>query len=461
MLRFLTLCLFFTFSITISYSQPPTAEKIAQAREFFNTGVKKGIDKNFDAAIEDFTRAIALNPLFAEAFLYKGLAEIEIQNYDQAVKDFTITIELDPSFSDQAHYFRGLTRYYLGEYALAIDDYSIAIRMNPDFVSFFQRGKANLKLEEYRRALQDFDIALRLNEEFYEAYLYRGICMYHLEMYDQARADLDIAGKKFPATAEVHYYSGLVSMAMKTNTFAIESFDKAIGLNPEFNEAHRAREMAQERAGIAPTPIQSNGRQSAQQIPAQSTRETNPQRPIAQVARQQQPASGSPSHTEGMQPTLYEQSPADIQDFRPSSTDIDFAELFAASKREQPKEEPQITQVTQPATGQIAPPVANRPIIISELPSGIYNKDLEQKNLSGFGVQIASYSSTSNLLSLTDAYAQQYLKPVFINVSVVNGRTLYKIIIGHFDNRSEAETFRNELRSDSFPDSFLVLFENL
>ncbi len=81
--------------------------------------------------------------------------------------------------------------------------------------------------------------------------------------------------------------------------------------------------------------------------------------------------------------------------------------------------------------------------------------------MSGLGVQVASYSTTSNLQSLSEAYADKYGKPVFINVSYVNGRKLYKLIIGRFDNRSDAEAFRDNLRKDDFPDSFLILFGNI
>ncbi|MFW6352096.1 MAG: tetratricopeptide repeat protein [Bacteroidota bacterium] len=92
-------------------SQPPSVEEIDESRIHFNEGVKYGIDNDFENALESFQKAIDNNPLFAEAFLYKGLTEIELANHDQAVKDLTISIELDPYFSDQAHYFRGLARF--------------------------------------------------------------------------------------------------------------------------------------------------------------------------------------------------------------------------------------------------------------------------------------------------------------------------------------------------------------
>jgi tetratricopeptide (TPR) repeat protein len=442
------------FTVFSSHSQPPTEEKMNIARTHFNNGVKMGIDEDFEQAIEEFEKAIELNPLFAEAFLYKGLAEIELQNFDQAIKDFTITIELDPAFSDQAHYFRGLTRYFKNENQSAIDDFTVAIRMNPDFVSFYQRGKANLKLKEFRRALQDFDIALRLKEDFYEANLYRGINLYYLEMYEAALQDLDIATRQLPHNADGHYYSGLTRLAINNKTDGIENLERALELDPGFIQAAEAREEAL--ASITPL------------TPANSRRENSSAR-LAESVSEPEPGSQSP-----------------VVNRKVESTDIDFSELFSASqsKEETPEatavpvsyatvEEPQVNEnndfseianettpaeIITPATSFSSEPVNNS---IEQVQPGIYNHSLEKRPVNGFGVQVASYSNTDNLLSLADAYSQKYSLPVFFNIADVNGRKLYKLIIGQFSTREEAENFRDVLRNESFPDSFLIVFENL
>lgn len=443
MYRFLPL-LIITFLFTdFSWSQPPSIENMNQAREYFNAGVKKGITGEFDSAIEDFNEAIELNPLFAEAYLYKGLAEIELSNYEEAVRDFTITIELDPAFSDQAHYFRGLARYYLELYEAAIEDLSIAVRMNPDFVSFYQRGKANLKLKEYRRSLQDFDIALRLKEDFYEGYLYRGISLYYLEDYEEAMVDLELAKKHLPQNAEAHYYSGLVRLKIQNSYVAIEDLDKALELNPELSAAYEARADARQNTGNV-----SAAQQDRQK--AVTLQETKAEPNVPQSTPSAQRQAGA-------------------------STDINFADLFNASAKEQQnddqpedvaKPQPQVTvaaeKPAQPTAETVKPqPAANTVTDFSQLESGTYSQDFTKTPLRGFGVQVASYSNTDNLSNLAKAYEEKYAKPVYINVANVNGRILYKLIIGQFDTRNPAETFRDNLRNDNFPDSFLVVFENL
>ncbi len=418
MSRLLPICAF-TFLLTFSlHSQPPTPEKMALAREHFNAGVKSGIDQDFETAVKEFAKATELNPLSAEYFLYKGLAEIELQRYDQAIKDFTIAIELDPSFSDQAHYFRGLTRYFKEEYRSAIDDLTVAIRMNPDFISFYQRGKANLMLKEYRRSLQDFDIAIRLKEDFYEAYLFRGISYYYLGNYDEAVKDFEIARRNLDDKEQVDQYLALISQAWRNDTTHSQTITA---------ESHR--------------------RLVDRSVPVQA-----PERPSATDLNFNDLFTTSRSNTAEQDSTTVAISGIGEQSVPPTTQNP------AVPRREDSVVPAQSVSQTPHQTGLTVN--NNQPANIDNLQTGIYSQHLHKMTLRGFGVQVASYSTTNNLISLAEAYSGKYERPVFINVSVVNGRKLYKVIIGQFQNRVEAETFRNKLRGESFPDCFLVVYEN-
>lgn len=440
-------------------AQPPTLEKMEQARVHFGNGVRLGIEKEFQQAVAEFDKAIELNPLYAEAFLYKGIARIELGDFEKAIRDFTITIELDPAFSDQAHYFRGLARYYKDELVEAIDDFTVAIRMNPDYVAFYQRGKANLKLREFRRSINDFEIAIRLNPDFYEAYLYRGINLYFLEEYEYAIEDLEIAKRRLPNNPDAFYYSGLARTAIQNSYVAIEDLNRAIELDPAYAPAYEARAAA--RANTGDRELAHRDRAlAAQQQQAQTNQATAPR-----------PTTAQPQNTA--------QEIAPVQDIAPrTSTEINFAELFSAGRSQQTQPEEDTETEPQPTFAPIAvvagastPAASARQetsaapaggtVSLTRLSSGTYSTQLDQVRPAGFGVQVASYSNTDNLLSLANAYKEKYNQPVFINISATNGRTLYKLIVGSFAARGQAENFRDELRRGDFPDSFLVVFDNL
>jgi len=50
-------------------------------------------------AIEDLTKAIELNPRYAEAYAGRGTAKADKRDFTGAIEDFTIAIELQPSYA--------------------------------------------------------------------------------------------------------------------------------------------------------------------------------------------------------------------------------------------------------------------------------------------------------------------------------------------------------------------------
>lgn len=44
----------------------------------------------FERAIEDFDRAVKLEPHYADVYYYRGLCKIELEDYDDAIEDFLI-----------------------------------------------------------------------------------------------------------------------------------------------------------------------------------------------------------------------------------------------------------------------------------------------------------------------------------------------------------------------------------
>lgn len=368
------------------FSQPPSVEKLEKARLYFNEGVRFGINEQFEASLESFNKAIEYNPLFAEAFLYKGLAQIELGEYREAVRNLTITIELDPAFSDQAHYFRGVSRLYLDEFFEALDDLDLAIHLNPDYAAYFQRGRVHLKLENFEKSLLDFEIALRLNPDFFEARLYRAIVHYYKGNTDLALNEFETLRDKLPDNILLEQYILIAGDYDKESTQ--NQYDQTEIREIRFADFYRRSDDSLEK--------QKN--QISDNLPAQFI-ETE-KKDVSHLSEK----------------PLYE------------SMDSDALEI---------------------------------PLSFEGLNSGTYSHRLVPQNPTGLGVQVASYSNSRNLLNLAEAYHVKYQVPVFINVSQVNGRTLYKLILGSFSDRAEAEKFRDEMRKADFADSFLVIFENL
>ena len=114
------------------------------------------LQKEYDCAIEDFTKAIELNPNYADAYYNRGLAYQSKGEVDRTIEDFTKAIELNPNYAD-AYYNRGLAYYDKGEHGRVIEDFTKVIELKPDdAIVYNNRGVAYSKKGEYDSALADF-----------------------------------------------------------------------------------------------------------------------------------------------------------------------------------------------------------------------------------------------------------------------------------------------------------------
>jgi len=99
----------------------------------------------YDLAVRDFSKAIALDPSYAEAYYNRGvLYWREFGNYYRAIRDLTRVIELAPHWAE-AHFNRGLAYKLRGDHERAIADFRRYLQIGRDA---FWLGAAERQLRE-------------------------------------------------------------------------------------------------------------------------------------------------------------------------------------------------------------------------------------------------------------------------------------------------------------------------
>lgn len=88
-------------------------------------GTARSLLKEYEAAIDDFTKAIQLNPKAKKSYLNRGIARKKLTDYDGALADFNAALNIDPRFTD-ALYNRGLLHELLSQRDRACADYKAA-----------------------------------------------------------------------------------------------------------------------------------------------------------------------------------------------------------------------------------------------------------------------------------------------------------------------------------------------
>ena len=108
-----------------------------------------------EEAVEDFSRAIALKPNFAQALSNRGGVYAILGKLDLAMDDCNRAVALLPKVA-RVRINRGNIFFQTHRLSEAIADYDEAIRLNPNFAdAYANRARAWLELKEYDKAWAD------------------------------------------------------------------------------------------------------------------------------------------------------------------------------------------------------------------------------------------------------------------------------------------------------------------
>lgn len=234
-------------------SQNPNANNSGQSSlVYYNQGHAYYKLGDYEGAIENFSKALRLDPNNAEAYVNRGNAYYQIaqnsgdpdKEYRGAINDFNQALRLNPQYAE-AYFRRGLVRYEIAQYSKdpeqdykgAINDFDQALRLNPqDAEAHVNRGNVRYKLAQYngdsdkgyKQAIDDFNQALILNPREAEAYVKRGLVRYEIARYSGdvnkdswgAVEDLQKAAKIFLEQGDIDRYQqalGYICGALENN----------------------------------------------------------------------------------------------------------------------------------------------------------------------------------------------------------------------------------------------------
>lgn len=129
------------------------------------------------------------------AYYFRGLEYDDLDQHHLAIDDFNKAISLNPYYSF-VFYNRGITYSKLSQYHRAIEDLNEAIRLNPDYAEFYNiRGFVYSKLGQYQYTIADYNEVIRRKPHDANAYLNRGIAYFEYGKNELGCLDLNKACK--------------------------------------------------------------------------------------------------------------------------------------------------------------------------------------------------------------------------------------------------------------------------
>ena len=137
-------------------------QTVGEANELYKRGVARSQLGDYQNAIIDYTKALEINPEWAEVLYHRGFASYKLQDYRSADLDYTKALLLDP-YLVEVYYYRGLCRMKLRYIQAGMEDYTKALEIKPNFAHvYYQRGLVYIELKEQCLAILDFRKAAQL-----------------------------------------------------------------------------------------------------------------------------------------------------------------------------------------------------------------------------------------------------------------------------------------------------------
>jgi protein O-mannosyl-transferase len=202
-----------SYSDTMSFYNSSISQNPDNASLYNNRGNAKNNIKDFQGAIEDFTKAIELKPNYVFAYNNRGNAYKTIGDPDKAIKDFNKAIELSPNTAE-AYYNRGNSYYKNGDFEMAIENFNKAIELNPNLVeTYFNLGNVYYKKGDLETSIKNYSKAIELKPYFAEAYNNRGYAYGNMGDLDKALKDFDKTIGLDPNFAPAYFALGNVHKA--------------------------------------------------------------------------------------------------------------------------------------------------------------------------------------------------------------------------------------------------------
>ncbi len=127
---------FLVFSLIFGFLTCTSKEK--QAEKHFKKGFEYQNQGNLDEALQEYEKALQLNPDYTQVYTNLGAVYLGKQDYDQAILQFKKVIELN-YFDKKAHYNLGLAYLYKGDVEKAQEEVKFLRSLGSEFADALER----------------------------------------------------------------------------------------------------------------------------------------------------------------------------------------------------------------------------------------------------------------------------------------------------------------------------------
>uniref|UniRef100_A0A8C6W6P1 Tetratricopeptide repeat domain 6 n=1 Tax=Nannospalax galili TaxID=1026970 RepID=A0A8C6W6P1_NANGA len=202
--------------------------------------------KEFEEAIDFFTKVIKMNVCFLDAYVGRGNSYMEFGHEEAtklAQKDFVKALHINPSCR-KARISLGYNLQAQGKFQKAWNHFTIAIEADPkNYLAYEGRAVVCLQMSNSFAAIQDINTALKINTTA-EFLTNRGVIHEFMGQQQNAMRDYQAAISLDPKCALAHFNAGNIYFHHRQFSQASDYFSKALQFNPKNDYALMNRAVA-------------------------------------------------------------------------------------------------------------------------------------------------------------------------------------------------------------------------
>ena len=272
------------FKEALNYYESAIKLNSKNDKYYFNKGITLIELKLFDQALESFDRAIKINRKELYYHYNRGLILFNLERYKESLNSFDDALEISPTFANcylckadvlvrlnekklaencylksiefnpelhDAHYNLGVLKLQNNNEDQAIIHFNDALKIKPDFAKALTAiGIAKLNSLELNSAIDIFTRAIELDPEDPGFYLNRGNAYASSKRYQEAFDDYGKAIEFKPNYYQAYSNRGSILLSQLNQPEAsLVLFEVAIGIEPNFADAHINKAEALNRLG--------------------------------------------------------------------------------------------------------------------------------------------------------------------------------------------------------------------
>ncbi len=159
--------------------------------DFFGRAVSYFLVKNYDAAIDDLSKAAEMSPQFVLAYFARAMARYERLDMEENARAISGTSSKAADGLPDVDMLKERQ-----EIDLIVADFDKVIELSPNLIyAYFNKGNLYAEKHDYTSAISCFTEAINIKSDFGEAFYNRGMMYLQLGNMEKGVADLSKAGE--------------------------------------------------------------------------------------------------------------------------------------------------------------------------------------------------------------------------------------------------------------------------